>query len=54
MDKVEAANILDCARCDAKKGPAACKSEIERLEKSDAPLADYVRTVQIPRCQTKP
>lgn len=54
MSKAEGADILACARCDAKRGPRACKSEIVRLEKSDAPLADYVRTVQIPRCQTKP
>ncbi len=46
----EANEIRACAECDAEKGPAACKSEIERLAKTDADLAKYIETVHMPRC----
>lgn len=52
MKADEGADIVLCASCEPKKGPAACKREIERLQKEDAELARHIETRQIPRCQT--
>jgi hypothetical protein len=52
MEKDEAADILDCAICEPRRGAAACQREIERLKRSDPPLATHIETKQIKRCQT--
>lgn len=46
----EAKDVRDCAECNADGGPAACKREIGRLEKSDAELARFIRDRHAPRC----
>lgn len=46
----EAKDIRDCAECNPTSGPAACTREIERLQKTDADLASYIRKAHVPRC----
>jgi hypothetical protein len=52
LNKREGKEIVACASCDPKDGPAACKTEIDRLKALDAELAAYVATKQVRRCQT--
>ncbi|NUO50499.1 MAG: hypothetical protein HOV80_16715 [Polyangiaceae bacterium] len=52
MKKDEAKDILDCAICEPKLGPAACKADADRLRKADAELAKYIEMTQVRRCQT--
>jgi hypothetical protein len=51
MSTAEAADVRDCARCDAVKGVAACGREVARLKASDADVAHYVETVLVPNCR---
>ena len=51
LTTAEAADVRDCAVCDAEKGPAACAREIRRLETPDAELARYIETVHVARCR---
>jgi hypothetical protein len=51
MSIEEAKDVRACATCDATTGAAACQRELERLDKKDAAVASYLRTVHIPRCQ---
>ena len=53
MEVAVAKDVRDCGTCDAEAGPAACAREIGRLRASDAPLATYLETVHVPRCQKK-
>ncbi len=46
----EAKDIRDCAECNHETGPLACTREIERLQKTDAEVAKYIRTTHVPRC----
>lgn len=52
MKQDEAKDILACGECHPKNGPPACRREIERLQSTDAGLAEFVKNVQIRRCQT--
>ena len=46
----EAKDVRDCAECNHETGPLACTREIERLQKTDAEVAKYIRTTHVPRC----
>ena len=52
MKADEGKDIVDCAICHPKRGPAACEREIARLKSSDPPLAVFVETEQLRRCRT--
>jgi hypothetical protein len=51
LSTAEAADVRDCATCDADKGVAACAREITRLKSSDAEIAHYLETVHVPNCK---
>ena len=46
----EAKQIRDCAECSKETGAVACSLEIARLSASDPELANYLKTVHVPRC----
>jgi hypothetical protein len=51
LSREGAEDIRACAICDPEKGPPACAREIERLATADPALAQYLKTVHVPRCQ---
>ena len=51
LSTADAADVRDCASCDADKGVAACGREIARLKTSDAEVAHYLETVLVPNCR---
>lgn len=52
MKDDEGADIIACARCEPKQGPAACEREIARLASADPALSKHIAEKQVRRCQT--
>lgn len=50
LSSEEAKQIRDCAECSKETGAIACSLEIARLSASDPELANYLKTVHVPRC----